>query len=449
MKLAPYITVLLLSITGIAHGESANIKKINLKEAIGIAFNNNNRIKSAGYSVKAAEEQSVISHLSYYPTIAFEESFSASNAPTQAFMMKLDQGRFAQNDFQINNLNNPTTQHDFKTSLTLRQPLYDPAASANRSLAGYEANKSLLLLDAGKESVAFQIFQQNLIIKKAAAHLQATREALKEADENLRLATVRNNAGTGIKSDELRARTDRFSRELENHTAENNLAIARMRLAVLLGITEPETFEIINDYKTLPSAINRENLLAAATAKRKDLQILREEKGKSAAALARSRSMYYPSLAAVASYQLNGKNSPFENDNNSWIAGINLSWQLFDGFKRYHQQSSAIALRSAAEEALEQAIKEVSLQIDENIIRYHEAEKRVYVARNSVSDADETVRLIKKRFENSLATMLELLDAQTILNRTRSNLADAEADHILAAGQVYYSAGIFLKEFVQ
>ena len=63
--------------------------------------------------------------------------------------------------------------------------------------------------------------------------------------------------------------------------------------------------------------------------------------------------------------------------------------------------------------------------------------------------AEETVRLLTKRFENSLATMVELLDAQTALNQARANLADTEADYALAGGQVYYTAGIFLKEIMK
>ncbi|MFA7062159.1 MAG: TolC family protein, partial [Pedobacter sp.] len=59
------------------------------------------------------------------------------------------------------------------------------------------------------------------------------------------------------------------------------------------------------------------------------------------------------------------------------------------------------------------------------------------------------VRLLSRRFENSLATMVELLDAQTALNQTRVNLVDTEANYALADARVYYTAGIFLKEIMK
>lgn len=448
MKLISAMALFFLGMAGMASGEE-NLHKMSLKQAISSAITTNNQLKSSAYTVLAAQEQASLAGLSYYPALAFEQSFSLSNAPTQAFMMKLDQGRFTQNDFLINNLNKPAAQHDFKTSLSVRQAVYDPAASAERAFARHDVKKNMLQLDAAKENIAFQVFQQYLKSKKSSAHVQATEQALKEAQENVRLAAVRSQAGMGLKSDELRAKTELFSRELEHQTAVNARTLARMRLALLLGANEMEMVEIEDDTKLLPADLNYEMLLQSARVQRKDIQALIEETEKSGASLQRARSLMYPSVGAFASYQLNAKNSPFESDNDSWLAGINLTWQLFDGFKRYHERDKARAVQNAAAENLEQARKEISLQVRESMIRYGEEQNRLYVARHTVADAEETVRLVKKRFENSLATMLELLDAQSVLHNSRSALADAEAGHLLAAGQVYYVAGTFLKEIMK
>jgi len=57
--------------------------------------------------------------------------------------------------------------------------------------------------------------------------------------------------------------------------------------------------------------------------------------------------------------------------------------------------------------------------------------------------------LLSRRFENSLATMVELLDAQTALNQARASLVETGADHDLTGGRVYFTAGIFLKEIMK
>ena len=114
---------------------------MTLKEAISTALEQNNLVKAAGYTADAASQGIAIANSRYYPGIFFEETFAASNAPTQTFMMKLDQGRFSQNDFQINNLNHPSAHHDFKTSLTIQQPLYNPSTAPLREMAVKDAEK--------------------------------------------------------------------------------------------------------------------------------------------------------------------------------------------------------------------------------------------------------------------------------------------------------------------
>jgi outer membrane protein TolC len=106
-------------------------------------------------------------------------------------------------------------------------------------------------------------------------------------------------------------------------------------------------------------------------------------------------------------------------------------------------------VRSAAVEQLAQTRKEVSYQVHEAWLRHREAEQRLAVARNAVSAAEEATRLLSKRFDNALATMLELLDAQSALNQARAALVENDTALTLATGRVYYAAGSFLKEIQQ
>ena len=126
-----------------------------------------------------------------------------------------------------------------------------------------------------------------------------------------------------------------------------------------------------------------------------------------------------------------------------------LSWQLFDGFRRYRENDKAVAERSAASELHQNARREASLLVRESYLRSEEMGKRLEVAGHALRDAEETVRLLSRRFENSLATMIELLDAQSALNQTRADLVDSEAGLALARGYVYFTAGVFIKEMTR
>lgn len=424
-------------------------QQLSLKEALSLAMEKNNLVRAAGFSADAAGFGADIVKTRYYPNISFEETFSASSAPTQTFMMKLDQGRFTQNDFLIGNLNHPAAWYDFKTTLMLKQPLYVPSLSPIYEMAVKDAEKGGLERDAARQDVAFQVFRTYLEMQKSDARLKAADKAMADARENMRLATVRTAAGVGLRSDELRARTHQSLAEQQLITAHNNLALNRMQLAMLIGLAENQPFDIsrLPDSVLVPTL--NEDLIKSALENRIDLKQTRIDLEKSGAAIRLARSGYFPTLDAFASYQFNSKETPLGDDNNAWTAGISLKWPLFEGFRSNFERSRATAARSAALEIMENRTRDVKYQLHESFLRRNETGKRLEVARHALLDAEEAVRLITKRFENSLATMAELLDAQSALNQTRADLIETEAGYALAGGRVYYAAGIFLKEMLK
>ena len=337
--------------------------RMTLKEAINTALEQNTHIKAARYGADAASQGIAIVTSRYYPGIFFEETFAASNAPTQTFMMKLDQGRFRQDDFLISNLNHPSGHQDFRTALTLQQPLYNPSTAPLREMAVKDAEKGSLELEGTRQSIAFQVFRTYLEAQKAAAQLRSAEQAMTEARENMRLATVRSGEGVGLKSDELRARTHLATIESQLITAGNNLVLTQMRLALIVGTRNPDRIEPAEAFTGFSGTFQARELTASALENRSDLRQARADLEKSAAAVRLARSAYLPSAGAFASYQMNAEHTPFGSDNDAWSAGVSLKWQLFDGFRRCREQDRAAAGRSAAAETLEQSVKEAAYQV--------------------------------------------------------------------------------------
>lgn len=444
MKAGYLFATLLLLLVGKVEAQT-----LTVKDAISLALEKNHLVKAAGHEVAAARQMSFIANSRYYPVISLEETLAASNAPTQTFMMKLDQSRFSQDDFKINNLNHPSAWQDFKTTLQLQQPLFVPSLSPLARIAAKETEKSELGLESARQDTAFQVFSLYLEVRKSEAQLKAADKAVADALENMRLATVRTAAGVGLRSDELRARTHLSMVEQQLITARNNLVLAKLRLAITIGWPEDQSFEVSTEPENTFAMLLSDDTTGLALETRADLKQYQTEIEKSEAAVKLTNSEYLPSLAAFASYQLNSKDAPFGIDNDAWIAGATLKWRLFDGFRRGAERSRAVAARSAAREMFDNKANEVRYQSKESQLRREEAGKRLEVARHALVDAEETVRLITKRYENSLATMLELLDSQTVLNQARANLVEMETGHALAGGRVYYSSGTFLKEMLK
>ncbi len=427
----------------------AETLKLSLKDALGMALENNSRIKAARFTSQAAAQGVQSANSRYLPALSFEETLMASNSPVNTFMMKLDEGRFTNDDFLISNLNSPAAAHNFKTALSLQQPLFVPSLSPLKEMAVKDARKSELELESAREGIAFQTFRTYLEFQKADAQLMAADRAVVDARENMRLATVRTAAGVGLRSDELRARTHLASVEQLYISARNSVTLAQMKLAQLIGLSGDNTIEIkgFSGHLTIP--VLSDQLLGIALQNRVEIKQSHTDLEKSDAALRLARSEYLPTVGAFASYQLNAKDAPFTSDNDAWTAGVSLKWNLFDGFRRGSERKRALSSQSAAREMLEAATEDVRYQLKESYIRRDEAAKRLEVTRHALLDAEETVRLLAKRYENSLATLVELLDAQTALNQTRANLVETEVGYVLAGGQVYYMTGTFVKEMLK
>lgn len=441
------IIILFVALPLTARANTA-LQPLVLREAITLALDHNALVKAAGHGAQAARHGVKVVASRYYPTVAFEEVFTASNSPTQTFMMKLDQGRFTNNDFLIQNLNNPSDWHDFRTQLSVQQPLYVPSIGTATEIARQEADQADYRHEGTRQEIAFQVFRSFLQIKTGKARLNAAQQSLGESRENLRLAAVRTAAGLGLRSDELRARTYHSQMEQNVLAAGNDLALAKRQLCVTMGIPANDTLDIVDPAPLSPPDVGEEQWSAAKEG-RMDLQSARSELARAEAGVKLSRSAYFPSLGGFASYQLNDRNVPFSSDNDAWVAGVSLKWELFDGFRRYRASDQARANRAAAQEVLENTGREIEYQIYEAQVRYREAAQRRTVASNALADAEETVRLLTRRYENSLSTMVELLDAQTALNQARASVVEAESSHSLAAGRVLHTTGTFLKEMLK
>jgi len=422
---------------------------VTLKQAISLALERNNLLKAADYRKAAAEHGVAASRSRWFPRVFLDEAFAASNAPTRVFMMKLDQGRFTDNDFLISNLNHPASATDFRTAFSLEQPIFDLSIPYGVELAGKDAEQSGLFRDQRAEEVGFRVMASYLEVQKAEALLAAAEQAVRDAAEHRRLARVRSEAGMGLKSDELR--TGAYLAEMEERriAADNDLLLARLRLALDTGGKPGESLNAADSLTGLTLDRDGRDLTEVALKSRKDLLGMEKAAEKAGVEVKLAGSAFLPTLYAAASYQMNDRDIPFGRDNDAWIAGVNLRWELFDGQRRCEERARARALESSARESLEQQGKEVAFQVRESLLRRKEAEQRLAVTRASFLDAEEGVRLIGKRYANSLATLVEVLDAQTALNRARASVVENETGLALATARVWFSAGIFLQEVLK
>lgn len=417
-------------------------KSLTLKEAIEIAFENNHEIRATKNSLLAEKENVGIARSYLLPKITFEERFMRTDNPTYGFMAKLNQERFAMEDFAIPSLNNPKAINDFQTALSFEQPLFVRKANLGLDMSKMEFKAKDEEFQRKKEEIALKVAKTYLMILTAKEYVKVSERAVEDAAEHVRIAEARERAGLGLYSDVLRARTALTEAEQRLVSARKNLAIAERSLGLLLG--RSEAISVSDDVLTVP--LRDLDYYISPSLSRKDLEAmkLRYENAKMNVKMAESG--YLPMIGIGGSYQFNDHRRPFGSEGGSYQIMAFLRWEIFDGTKREHEIARAKAKVSEAGEYLEGLKKAITFKIHEAFLEAGEAMKNKELAASALKSAEEGRRLVRIRYENGLSPVVDLLDAQMNVDHARANLVAMENNFKISAINLSYEAGILLRD---
>ena len=127
------------------------------------------------------------------------------------------------------------------------------------------------------------------------------------------------------------------------------------------------------------------------------------------------------------------------------VAGV-LSWAAFDGGVAKAGIDRAEAQRSELLAKLRQAEDGVGYQVTEAKRKALEAEVKIAARNVALEQASEAQRLVKKRYENGVGTLIELLAAQAQLDKARADLIAAQYDLAVNRAELKRAAGVLAAE---
>jgi len=416
-------------------------EKLTLHEAFRIALSDNPRLKAGEWALEAQEKDVRLAKGRLFPKIEMEERMLRTDNPVYAFMAKLNEERFSQEDFMIDRLNNPDPLTDFQTSFSIEQPIFVPGIHVGIDLSKRELMAKRSEHERNKEEVALRVVRSFLAVQTAGEFVDVARKGLEDAEEHSRLAGLRYEAGLGLYSDVLRAGVAFKEAEAVMVSAESSLDISRRALGLILGRAEPVDAgeeKPVFDVEDL-------DIYLQASLQRQDLRALRLRQENSEKAVRMEQSIYLPEIGLGGSFQMNHHSSPFSEDGHSYLFMVSLKWHLFDAgiFDRVRKAQAAAHETEARLSGFE---KEIHFRINAAYQRVREREKNLSFARTSVGKAEEALRIVRLAFENAHAPLVDLLDTQFMLDRTRAKAVEAENDYLTAIAELYYQSGLLMNE---
>ena len=399
--------------------DTIRISKTELEQKI---LDNNLQVKMAQKEAELADAELLGTRAMYLPNINASYTFSNTNNPLYAFGSKLNQERITMMDFNPDNLNSPKSISNFATKLEIQQPIINMDAVYQKKAGQVKSEVLKIKTERTKEYVQFEL-------KKAYMTLQMAYKMV-ETLENARTTTLANKKvidnyyknGIIQKSEVLYM--DVRLKEIENQIqfAKSNVKNASDYLYFLLD--ENYQNKVLKPTESLEYQENMVENNPTLNINRKDLQAYQKSLEAYDLMIKSSKAKFLPKLNAFGSFEMYD-NKIAQFDANGYLAGIQLSWNVFDGLKAKGEQEKYKAELSKAETEIQQYQKQSELELNKTSRQVQDAENKVNLTKLAWEQSKEAYRIRKNRYDQGLEKSADLLTSET-------QMSQKELEHIQA-----------------
>jgi outer membrane protein len=387
---------------------------LTLQQAVRISLEKNPLRKAALADAKVASAEVRVARAGLLPNLNFAETATRGNDPVYVFGSRLRQQRFTSADFALNQLNTPLPFGNFSTRLGGSWNLFDSMASWRRVEQAKSAQEAAEhQLDRSDQEIVFHVVNAYHGVLLARKRLEVAEQAVKTAQSILDRSQARFESGLSVESDRLNAQVRMSTRQQELIRAQNDSAFSLAQLDVAMGMTPGNTYEPSETLseRQLPLA-SVADLEKRAAENRPDLKRIQAEESAQKLSVAIAKSSFGPRVSAFASWQADNPTFLAGGGGNNWVGGIELQLDLFTGGAKRAELSRQTALQEKVAALKQAATDGVRLEVRQAFYDADAANRQVGVARAAVTQAQESLRISRNRYDAGLLTMTDLLSTE-------------------------------------
>jgi len=416
--------------------------ELSLSEAVKTALEKHPALRAAGHQAAAAASGIEQARAGFFPRLDFSEEFTRSDNPVYAFGSLLNQGRFTAADFAVDKLNHPDPINNWRTNLSGSVPLF----LGGRTVLGYQqAQLGQHAAEQGQlraeQEIIFGVIRAYSAVLLSREALATVRAAVRTAEANLAAAESRYEAGVVVASDALAARVRLARLREEAIAAANQVRLSHAALNEAMGLPLNHGHRVIGQLELAPPLYEQlDGLEAMARTHRPDYRQVDLEAQRLEKDILRAKGALLPTMHLMGNYEINNQNVA-SNGQDSWSVGVVLNLNLFNGGGDRARIVEAQANHQRAVAQRERVANAIGLEVHDAFLAYQTARERVGVAREAVTQAEESLRIVQDRYDAGLTTIVELLDSETALTAVRTNLTRALYDATVSQARLDLSLG--------
>jgi outer membrane protein len=415
---------------------------ISLKEAVHIALEKNKAIAASVAAEKAADSRVSEARGGLLPKVNYSESWARSDNPVFVFSSLLTQHQFEAQNFQLGPLNRPDFLNNFQSLITADQPVYD-AGQARHAIRSAELGKRIAgeTRKLTETEVIAGVVRAYYDAVLSEQQLNSANQAFRSAQADLERAQSIRAVGMSTDVDVLSIRVHLAGVDEERIRRAADLDVARAALNEVLGLSLETKHDLtsplariglsdlsLDDYET-------RGVKDRAEARQAELGVSLAENQS-----ADARSAMLPQVTLHGAFEADRQDF-YDKGGANWLVSLGLRWNLFNGGadKAKIEETKSLLERSRAEQR--QVGSGIRLQVRRAWADLRAAEQRIEVAKASVEEAEESLRITKNRYEAGMSNVTDLLRTETAVLDARTRYLAAIHDQRIAATMLEMAAG--------
>lgn len=412
-----------------------------LREADRAAYAN----RAAAASADVQRAQALAALQGMLPSARVEAGYVRTTDPIGVFGSTLRQRVVTAANFDPQRLNYPSAVGNYQGGVVIEQPLFNADGWTGRRAALHATGATHATEEWTRLSTRADVITAYYGAVLAVEQVATLQAAARAAHAHAAQADAMVRQGVATKSDALLAAVRAGAVDAQLAEADGRVSNARRQLAVMLG-RDGATQADVGAAMHLPSTERIRAEVSADTAAtpgqaRSDVRAAADGLASARSDALRARSALLPRLNGFARYDWNSPSSLYAGDRN-WTVGVMATWTPFTSVTQLSDVEATSARASAAETRADAARANARLEREETRTALGVALTRLEITERAVAQSAEAHRIVSRKYEGGLATVVELLDAQAVETQSALELSQARWAAITAAAARRLALGI-------
>ncbi len=442
----------------LAAAQAPNV--LTLEESLEIAKQHNLSIQTSEQNLKAAEAQVRAARAGLLPRITVNGNYTYFK-DLQTSVIQADGGfnfpappgeemqtpppPSADNESDLIELEFGA-HHNLQGTLNLTQPLFAWGRyyySYQAAKLGYEATQKEL--NAAYAQLRLDVSEAFYRVLVAQEFVRVSQQSVALVEKQLGIAQASLAAGVATDFDVLRAKVQLANAESLLIRAENGVRTAKNAYKTLLNMPLAEEISVEGSFEIPEIQIPLEELITQAYEKRPEISRaqLNEQVGHKQLDVAKTRKL--PDVSFFSNYQIS-ENERLTQMNRIWSLGLQINIPIFDGFATGAAIQQSESVLKQFQLGTEQVKSAVEFEVRNAYLTLLESKTLIAVQRETVTQAQESVRIATLQFENGMITTVALTDTQLALAQAEVNRLQAHHDYAVGIARLEKAIGASIRE---